>query len=276
MSIRNFVPTIWSARLLEHLHKNLVFMNVVNKDYEGEIRAAGDTVKINQIGNINIENYVGTDITFQDLDSAQTTLVIDKSKYFAFAVDDVDKAQANVNVLDAAMNEAGYAMSNYIDDLLAQEYANAGTTLDNSGSAYSVGNGSSDQNAYDLIVEAAVQLDELNVPEAGRWAILPPWFIGVMLKNEDFKASWQNYMITGQVPVVAGVQIYKSNNIQKSGTTYYPMIGTKQAISYAGQVVNVEALRQEKRFNDAVKGLYVFGYKTVQPKALVTLEVAKA
>jgi hypothetical protein len=251
-------------------------MNVVNKDYEGEIRGAGDTVKINQIGTINIENYVGTDISFQDLDSAQTTLVIDKTKYFAFAVDDVDKAQANANVLDAAMSEAGYAMSNYIDDLLAQEYANAGTTLDNSGSPYSVGNGTSDANAYDLIIDASVKLDELNVPESGRWAILPPWYIGIMLKNEDFKASWQNYMLTGKIPVVGGIEIYKSNNVQKSSTTYYPMIGTKQAISYAGQVVNVEALRQEKRFNDAVKGLYVFGYKTVQPKALVTLEVAKA
>jgi hypothetical protein len=36
MSLKNFIPEIWSARLLRHLDKNLIFKNLVNTDYEGE------------------------------------------------------------------------------------------------------------------------------------------------------------------------------------------------------------------------------------------------
>ena len=49
MSIANFIPTIWEARLLAHLDKELVYGNLANRDYEGDIKAAGNVVKINQI-----------------------------------------------------------------------------------------------------------------------------------------------------------------------------------------------------------------------------------
>lgn len=43
MSIDNFIPEIWSARLLENLTKTLVYgqPTVVNTDYEGEISGLG-------------------------------------------------------------------------------------------------------------------------------------------------------------------------------------------------------------------------------------------
>lgn len=38
MSVANFIPTLWSARLLEHLDKDHVYVNLLNRDYEGEIK----------------------------------------------------------------------------------------------------------------------------------------------------------------------------------------------------------------------------------------------
>ena len=55
MSIANFIPTIWEARWLAHLDKELVYGNLANRDYEGDIKAAGNIVKINQIGDIAAE-----------------------------------------------------------------------------------------------------------------------------------------------------------------------------------------------------------------------------
>lgn len=79
MAVKNFIPAIWEARLLEHLDKTLVYGNLVNRDYEGDIQQQGDTVKINQIGDITINDYdKSTGIKVEDLDSTQTTLTIDQ------------------------------------------------------------------------------------------------------------------------------------------------------------------------------------------------------
>ena len=64
MAVTSFIPKLWSARLLAHLDKAHVVANLVNRDYEGEIKAYGDTVKINQIGAITVSDYTkNTDIS---------------------------------------------------------------------------------------------------------------------------------------------------------------------------------------------------------------------
>ena len=129
MSISTFIPTIWEARLLAHLDKALVYGNLVNRDYEGDIRQQGDTVKINQIADITVRDYKkGTDITIDDVDGTPTTLTISQDKYFAFKVEDVDAAQANVNLVDAAMARASYAMRDVVDQYIAGFHTAAGVT----------------------------------------------------------------------------------------------------------------------------------------------------
>ena len=104
MSVANFIPTIWSARLLAHLDKAHVYAALVNRDYEGEIKNYGDTVKINQIGDVTIKDYTkGKDIDDpEELSGDQNTLTIDQAKYFNFSIDDVDAAQVNPKLMDAA------------------------------------------------------------------------------------------------------------------------------------------------------------------------------
>ena len=78
MAFSNFIPEIWSARLLEHMDKVHVYANLMNRDYEGDIKAYGDTVHINLLGEITINDYSGSDISDpQELDSTQQNLVID-------------------------------------------------------------------------------------------------------------------------------------------------------------------------------------------------------
>lgn len=83
MSVRNFVPTIWSAKLFQELDKSHVLVPLCNRDYEGEISNYGDQVKINAVGDIAVNNYAPnvTSITPQQLDAQQTVLEIDKAKY---------------------------------------------------------------------------------------------------------------------------------------------------------------------------------------------------
>ena len=189
MSIANFIPTIWEARLLAHLDKELVYGNLANRDYEGDIKAAGNVVKINQIGDIAVRDYKkGTDITFDDVDGAQTTLTIDQQKYFAFKVDDVDAAQANVNLIDGAMQRASYKMRDTVDQYIAGFHTKAGVTkgLGDDTTPLSI---TSATKAYESLVDLKGALDDENVPVDGRFVVVPSAFYGFMLKDSRFVAA---------------------------------------------------------------------------------------
>ena len=111
MALENFKPTIWTARLLANLQDAHVLGQVTNREYEGEIQAAGDTVKIQSIGRIDVNDYdadAATPISYANLQDSTTKLVIDQEKYFAFKVDDVDKVQSKPEVMNEAMSEASY------------------------------------------------------------------------------------------------------------------------------------------------------------------------
>ena len=265
----NFIPTLWSARLLSHLDNALVALQLVNRDYEGEITAFGDTVKINQIGNVTIKDYTGNDIDApEELDSTQLALVIDQAKYFNFSVKDIAKAQANVNLMDAAMARAGYGMASVVDtDIFSEIAAQAANRVGTTAKATEV----DVANAYDLIVDLGVTLDEKNVPREGRKLVLPAWYLGLLSKDPRFTRNLEilaNGVVEGAI--VGGFQLLMSNNLKKeTGGIVHSVGGTTQGMTFANQVVETEAYRPEKNFSDAVKGLNVWGRKAVQPNCLV-------
>lgn len=278
MSLDNFIPQLWSARLLANLQKNLVYGQdlVINRDYEGEISAYGDTVKINSIGAVTVGDYtkntnIGDPETLTD---ATRSLVIDQAKYFNFQVDDLDKAQQNPKVMDGAMKESAYALRNAADQFIAGLYTGvaAGNTIGDDTTPETP----TATTAYELLVDLGVLLDESNVPEDGRWVILPPWYEGLMLKDDRFVKSGslpaEDRLANGVIGRAAGFLVLKSNNVPNTtGTKYKIIAGHKIAWSYAEQVNQVEGYRPEKRFADAVKGLHLYGAKVVRPEALAVL-----
>lgn len=266
---KNFIPTLWSARLLANLDKNLVALQFVNRDYEGEITAYGDTVKINQLGDITIKDYDGSDIDDpEEIDSEQQTLTIDQAKYFNFAVKDVDKVQANVNLLDGSMARAAYAMADVVDqDIFGTMVTEAKNKVGSKTTPTEI----TVKNAYDKLVDLSVALDEKNVPKAGRKVCLPFWYLGLLAKDPRFTKDL-NILATGVVEgaTVGRFQLLASNNLKtETGGIYHAPAGTDQATSFANQIVETEAYRPEKNFSDAVKGLNVWGRKVIQPDCLV-------
>jgi hypothetical protein len=285
--LENFIPQIWSAKLFVRLRKALVFGDVVNNDYQGEITGMGDTVKINEIGPITVNDYTKYgSLTWQALTSAQKTLLIDQAKSFSFAVDDVDTVQMNPKLMNDAMDEASYAIADTIDQFIAGLYAQAGATpsattyIGSSGSSLSVSSG----NVIETLSYAARYLSEKNVPEAGRWIVIPPWVHQKLLLAEvgGISATAVPKISTGEViPGYVGqalgfAEIRVSNNVSNDATQYRVMCANRSAISYAGQVSKIKAVERESYFDQGVKGLYVYGAKVVRPEALLTLYLAEA
>lgn len=274
MAISTFIPTIWEARLLAHLDKALVYGNLCNRDYEGDIRNYGDTVKINQIGNVEVKDYTkGTPITVDEIDGTPTELHIDQQKYFAFHVDDVDAAQANVNLVDGAMARASYALRDVIDQYIASFHKSAGVKIGSSTTPISITTADA---AYGNLVDLKGALDDANVPSEGRWVVVPSWFYGLMLKNNRFVAAGTTktdaVLGNGYIGSAAGFNIYQSNNIPStSGAKYKILAGNNTGISFAQQLIKTEALRESSSFSDLVRGLCVYGAQVVQPNSLACL-----
>mgnify|MGYP007071570751 CR=1 FL=1 len=285
MAVDNFIPTLWTARLLSNLQKSHVLAARVNRDYEGEIKQAGDTVKIGGIGAVTVSSYTknSTTLSWQTLADASQTLVIDRAKYFAFKVDDVDAAQTKPKLMDEAMKEASYAISDEIDAYLAGLYTDAATANKlgaDGGSAKTVGYGSGETDPYKTLVNMGVLLSKANVPSAGRWAVVTPWFEGMLRKSGTFGAnvaspSGEQAMLNGYIGRSAGFDIYTSNNLTNDaqGTpTWRLMFGVDAAISMAVQKAPVmESIRLQDSFSDGVRGLLLYGAKVVRPAAMAVL-----
>lgn len=276
MALEGFKPTIWSGALLEQLQKSLVFAAVANRDYEGDIVNFGDRVKINEIGAITISAYTGT-VTLQELGDAQKELLIDQAKYFGFKVDDVTAAQMKPKVIASAMQKAAYGLKDNADQYLAHLYTEAGVTGSIGTTAVPISITSVNVVEYIGLIEQG--LNENNVPLENRWLIVSPWFHQkLVLAKVQLVTDNTGVFENGFIGRALGFNIYISNNLHeassKTGTKI--LAGHTMAITLAEQLTKLEAFRPEGSFQDAVKGLYVYGAKVVMPNALACLTASYA
>lgn len=116
----NFSPVIYSKQVQLAFRKSSVVAEITNSDYFGEIANFGDSVKIIKEPEVSVRPYArGAQIVAQELDDSDFTLVIDKSNYFAFKVDDIEEAHSHVNFENLATNRAAYRLAdNYDQEVL--------------------------------------------------------------------------------------------------------------------------------------------------------------
>jgi hypothetical protein len=277
MAITNMLPQIWSARILAKLEKALIFAQpgVVNRDYEGDIRADGDRVHIHSFNDLTIGTYTknSTTITYEQLTDTRVTLLIDQARYFSFKVDDIDAAQMRPKLIDAASDRAAYQLAEDADSYVASLYSGASTSNPDNTIETSQFTAS---NVYGKFVDLSVLMDQVNLPSEGRFVIVPPWAKGLLLQNSTFVTAAQpSAVLNGSIGRIAGLNILVSNNVKTTGTSpvvSHMMAGHPSALAYAEQIVNVEGLRLEGSFADAVRGLHLYGAKVLDGARLFDLQ----
>jgi len=304
----NFIPEVWSGKLQVKFYKSTVLGEITNNDWEGEIKGQGDKVYIRTIPTITINNYTkGMNLSSQVPNSEPLELNIDKGKYFQVVLDDVDEVQADVKLMDIFTNDASQQMKIAIDgDVLGNVYADAaarnkGATAGAISQDINLGvtgapRAVTKSNVLDLILDMGQCLDEQNVPEDGRWLVIPAW-MAAMIKNSDLKQAYLTGdsvtpLRNGKIGMIDRFTVYISNNLSKvtdlgadaaaGGTSanadksaWNIMAGTRDAISFASQITNVETLRSQSTFGNIMRGLNVYGYKVTKPEALVSAYVSK-
>jgi len=296
-----FIPEIWSGKLQVKFYKSTVLGEITNNDWEGEIKGSGDKVRIRSIPTITIRDYTkGLNLTTEVPTSTPIELNISKGKYFAVVVDDVDEVQADVRLMDMFTGDASEQMKIAIDgDVLGSVYSSAatgnyGTTAGKDSGNINLGvagspltvtkdGASSTTSVLDLILNMGQCLDEQNVPEDGRWLVIPP-AVAAKLKNSDLKQAYltgdnESPLRNGKLGMIDRFTLYVSNNFTRvtdgANTCLNIIAGTRDAISFASQITNVETIRSQSTFGNVVRGLNVYGYQVVKPEALVTAYIKK-
>lgn len=292
----NFIPQIWSGKLIENFYDATVLSAVSNTDYEGEIRNFGDTVNIRQIPELTIRDYVkGQVLTVENPDKPKIQLLIDKGEYFAAVEDDVDKVQTDITLMDQWTKDASERMKIKIDTRVLPNIAagadsfNAGTTAGKQSGSFNLGttvaplivtkDGSGNTTSViDLIVDMGTVLDENNVPEDNRYLIIPAKMAGLIKKSELKDASLtgdsMSVVRNGRLGMIDRFTLYMSHNLFNNTAAgsggVHIIAGHKYGFTFASQMTNMETIRSESTFGDIVRGLQVYGYKVVKPEAIAT------
>ena len=285
----NFIPEIWSGKLIENFYDATVLAAISNTDYEGEIRNMGDTVNIRTTPEITIQTYVkGQTLSVENPDKAKLQLVIDKGEYFACVEDDVDQVQTDMNLMDMWSKDASERMKIKIDQRVLADVL-TGVSASNKGQTAGAISGDIDlgvagtpealttSNVIGKIVDMGTVLDEANCPEGGRFLVIPAKMAGLIkqsdLKDASITGDGNTPLRNGRLGMIDRFTVYVSHNLVKSGSEFSELGGHSMGFTFASQMTNMETIRSETTFGNIIRGLQVYGYKVVKPEALATMIV---
>ena len=270
-----FIPEIWSKKLNNMLEKDCVMLQCVNRNWEGEIQNQGDKVKIITPAEVTISTLDSNAITYNELTPTSQELVIDQKKFFAFKINDVAAAQANTDIMEAYLKNAKKAIEEVQDSFLLSQHVN----VDSNNIIGSEDNPKVLNKAvvYSIFVELALKLKNAGAVSANSrpWVVINPQVEAIILQSSEFTSINHNMADTtvrnGSIGRIAGLDVFVSNNLPVVSDITYVLAGTNDAITFASQLTKIESLSDKDSFSDLVRGLYLYGAKTVQPKALAKI-----
>jgi len=295
------IPTLWHPALLRALQPNLVAEGLVNRDYEGEIKGKGDTVRILTTSDPEIVavDRNGT-ITDQNLVLAGQTLTITEENGFSYRVNDLDVVQSGVAYVEEQSNRAAFKLKETRDTFIFSTMA-AGVAEDNqlnlvdSVAGYNIGTGANDTDAFEFLNRIASTLDDSKTPdgwgvpnssgdplnEGFRFAVIPP-FYAEMLLNDSRRTSFgttENLKAYGQRYIgrhVSGLELFKTTELPTSTTYKVLLAGWSKATAFAAQITKFETQRVQSAFADRHMAMDVYGAKVLRPDNLASALVQRA
>lgn len=302
-----FIPTLWSGKLNVKFYLTTVFGEISNTSYEGEIKGMGDTIVINNIPSITINDYtIGQNLNYQVPVPNTIDLNIDKAKYFGVNVSDVLEYQSKPALMSMFTDDATKQMAIAIDRLVLLEEFNNGAAA-NKGATAGVISGTLNLGTdaapidlstattviLDVILRMASALDEQNVPDTERWLVIDPAtrlrLMASPLQQAYLTGDDKSILRNGKLGVIDRFTIYLSNQLPKAaaGQDFSGgaqggalkrraiIAGHMSALTFASQITKTESLQNPNDFGQLVRGLNVFGKKMIKPEAWVLALVDK-
>lgn len=264
-------PEVWSKYMAKNFDAKAVMVPLVNRSVESDIAQEGDTVNVQKWGNVTVNSYTAsTDTTITGVALTNDTLVLDQSKYFHFNIDDTEKAMSHLDLIKGFTERGMIAMGQTIDDRLFTHYADfdSGNRVGSAAAPITV----TADNVYDYFVQMGQILDEDNIPESERVAVVDPGTKAAILRSPDFvKATAKGDSVVEKAMIgdLAGFKVVVSNRITTVTNSKPLMFFHPEAISFAMRIDpnKVKMYEPEKQFGKNVKALAHYGSKVFNSTA---------
>lgn len=292
-----FIPVIWSTKLLEKFYASTVLAAISNTDYEGEIKNKGDKVEIRTKPTITIKDYRADGLLEVERPSSNIVeLTIDKGKYFNLILDDVMAIQSDLDMMNMWADDAAQQFKIVVDrevllGLLGQAAAaNRGLTAGAISANVNLGvtgtplqvvarnPAAGKTEITDLIVRLGQVLDEQNIPETGRWILIPSWMSSQIkmseLRDASLSGDGTSLLRNGRLGMIDRFTIYVSNLLPHgvsaglAAAEWVVFAGTQHALTFASQINKVQSMDSEMTFGKLLRGLQVYGTKVLDGTAL--------
>jgi hypothetical protein len=265
---RGFIPELYDASVLRTLEDNLVMKKICTAKIKAPIKEYGDTVYFTDLGEATITDYTGT-ITHEDLKDSQVAMLIDKTKTFAFKVQDVDALMTNLDTKGSQSQRAAYNLKDSIEKDFFQNVganANAGTAITATVTS---------ANVISTLQLFAQRLADNNVIDSNMFMVIPPW-IRYKLKMAGILFEINNGL-NGKGGMAwtqdLGFDTYVTNTVYNAGTADTPistiLAGSYQSIGYADHQLTTRSIELPTTRAIGIDGGLIYGYKVIKPKELI-------
>ncbi|MBF0516397.1 MAG: hypothetical protein HQK97_04635 [Nitrospirae bacterium] len=291
------IPKEYSPKLEDKFYQKCILPYIANTDHEDEIREQGDKVYIRKIPTVNTFYYTkGMKIDYQRPNVDSTELIIDKGVGWACAIDRVEQWQTDIDYFDVWADDASHQTKIKVE---LDIFTNIPAMVDPLNQGLTAGNISHDinlgalntpiqitkNNVLDYILDSGTVCDEYNLPQTGRWLIIPAWMAAMCKKSDLAKVFVTGDSISplrnGHIGNIDTFEVYVSNLLSTvtdpttHTTCFNVMFGHKSGLTFAGQSINMEMLLGESSYGTLVRGLQIYGYNVIKPDALGLMYVTR-
>lgn len=265
------IPEIWSGKLYSELRSKIIFANIFNKDYQGEIRAMGDTVRVNQILKATGEILTDDKQTFgsEQLNVNQYSIVVDKRASAAFEITDL--AQLQSQKFEAEVQQAlVYAVQKQLENQIISELLPSTSAPDHDIAPAAA----SDLAAAD-VAGMRTLLSKQYLPNMERYLVLDPAYYGdIILKQQiasrDYIAN-TTVTATGAVtdPLFGFTVIEHDGLGSDIGYAVHPSAYT--IVMQQDLRVQLSNLHSSHKYGYLVSVDFVFGTKLMDNKRIIKI-----
>ncbi len=257
------VQKYWAPLFMKELRESLLLGALVNKDYQGEIKAGGDTVYVSQINALTGSlGTVGTDadtFTTQKVSMTRIAITANKRATAAYEFEDLATLQSQLDSQDSELRASLlYAVQQQVNDYLYTLVAPSTAAPDHTIT------GVADLNATQMsIVRIAAATAKWDRSKPW-YALLDPSYYGDVLDDATLASSdftGDRPMVGGQIVMPRfGFNVLEDNSKSvDTGLFFHPDF--MHLVMQTMPTIKVSDLHSQKRFGYVISADMIFGAK---------------